>query len=198
MAAERNEWIWEPHIVVRGTPNEIIAYKAMFGDVCNATHRGSTTVGGRLFINALERAIDDPNVVAEPGSLPIEVLKQIIETGKKDRDKKLLRSVYESKYLNDPDEFAKQCYEWGISEDIVTNILADLALAITPWSKIATTWLCDTALVDNELHATQEVRTLAINDGIIDNSVQEWNKLRQLAHRKGLDGVERGFWQRNP
>lgn len=67
--------------------------------------------------------------------------------------------------------------------------------ATLPWNEHAKIWLHN-KLGDGNSHATQDMRQAALAEGVIDESVGDWNKLKQLAWRLGLTSeTDYGYWK---
>jgi plasmid stabilization system protein ParE len=69
-----------------------------------------------------------------------------------------------------------------------------LTIPARPWAEMALDWL-NGLLTDNGLEMpTDQIRSQAIAERIIDDSAADWDKLRQLASRNGLTGGRHGHW----
>lgn len=67
--------------------------------------------------------------------------------------------------------------------------------ATLPWSEQAKVWLYG-HLQDGNPYTTQDIHNAAIQAGVIDESVGDWTKLKQLAWRMGLSGgADYGYWK---
>lgn len=195
MAKNRNEWLWEPRIVIRGTPAEIAAYRERFSNFCNTKNMGSSTLAGFLFLLGLGQAEQEPTALATLKYTSTPVALRVAEISKEEQTVEQLRHIFENDYPNDLDAFMSQCAAWQVPTHLVTKVTNSYVLEITSWHSQAASWLKNTALADGQPHTTAEIRELAVVTGVITDSQADWDKMRQAAHRAGFTSPQKGIWQ---
>lgn len=155
----------------------------------------SFSEGYRLIFEAGIESLEQQRVEdGRASSLESAIIKERAKTREWEKLFEDLEFLYQRK---GDDEF----YQWYLAQpDCDMELLEefrrrqDTKKAHLPWSEQARSWLFK-ELQDGNPYQTSEIRAKAIQEGVITEDPEDWNKLRQLAWRNGMTGeADHGWW----
>jgi hypothetical protein len=189
-----NEWVWEPSVYVRGTPDVINDYKYRFANLRGVIGKGPSTVGAMCFMVGMEVLEKDPSIAEKLDTTDIKVKMQFAELSKRQSDVRKLEAFLNEEFFGDLDEFEQWAMDSHFDNKLINAVLFRRQVGSQSWHTSAKNWLMSVALVDGNPHSTDEVKQCAIDDKIIDGTELMWSRLRRLASRENLTTNEYGYW----
>ena len=190
MTKEKSNWVWQQMIHIKDTPDQINIIRGMFADIQNVMGLSMTATNREIYLAGMDAILS-----SEDSSDQNQFLLAALEELRRLQRWEAELYQYE-KLLNllGREGFEELCEKHDQdAEELIAQFVR--RRSSMKWTDRAWIWLCE-YLETGVPIPTSEIKEAAKDAGILDDTKEEWGRMRTLATRKDLtnSGVH-GYWQ---
>jgi hypothetical protein len=198
MSSEQHDWTWEPPVYLRQSPEEINNLKERFKAIVDAAGGSKTSVANRMWLKIMELVEQDLSVIDCVGIIHSGVALKYKDVIDRKAEINRLRVIRDEEFDGDDMAFEEWCIAEHVSELHYLKVTKTTRGGLEPvpeWRERMIRWLVGGPISDGKIHNTDEVKTLATQDGALIE-IGDWPRMRAIASELGYTTSKKGWWMK--